>query len=96
MKTAQIILQQLGGNKFIAITGVRNLACDEKSLSMKLSRNMSKATHMIVTLTSLDLYDVKFVSCRNYSINTVKEYTGVYADMLQSIFTDVTGLDTHL
>jgi len=51
---------------------------------------------MTVTLTSLDLYDVKFVSCRNYSINTVKEYTGVYADMLQSIFTDVTGLDTHL
>ena len=96
MKTAQIILEQLGGNKFIVMTGCKNFVASNNSLSMQLSRNMSKATHMTVTLTSLDLYDVKFVSCRNYSINTVKEYTGVYADMLQSIFTDVTGLDTHL
>ena len=96
METANTILNQLGGNKFIAMTGSKNFAATQSSLSMKLSKNISNATHLTITLNSIDLYDVKFISCRNSQLTVIKEYNGVYADMLQNIFTTVTGLDTHL
>jgi len=34
MKIAEIILEQLGGNKFIRMTGARNLVGDTNSLSL--------------------------------------------------------------
>ena len=42
MSTAKEILNQLGGNKFIAMTGARNLGATENSLCFKLPRGFAK------------------------------------------------------
>lgn len=89
------ILQQLGGNRFIAMTGTKNFVYDlkELSLSMKLSRNKANATHLKIQVNSLDLYDLTFYKCTE-QIEVVKQVNNIYDDMLQPIFTEVTGLYT--
>jgi hypothetical protein len=95
----QEILRQLGGSKFIAMTGSKNFVYDSKTpyyLSMHLSRNKARAQYLKIELNGLDLYNVTFSKLVNNEIVTVKSFENVYDDMLQSIFTEVTGLNTHL
>ena len=49
MNIPNVILQQLGGNKFLAMTGAKNLVGDGNTLRMTLPRNGSKANsgHLI-------------------------------------------------
>lgn len=93
---ASEILKQLGGNRFLVMTGSKNLAATGKGLSMKLTRNNAKATHLTITLDADDTYTLTFVKVTVKEFTTVKETKGVYCDMLQNIFTSVTGLYTHL
>lgn len=101
-QVATEIIRQLGGNKFIAMTGSKNFAfgTDEKGnpfLSMHLTRNNAKAKYLNITLNSLDLYDMRFTKIdKNYNLITVAEENGVYNEMLQGVFTKITGLYTHL
>ena len=98
LKTYEIILQQLGGKKFIAMTGAKNLGTsgNKKNLSFSIGRNSKSITHVKITLTSADLYDVEFINARGAKIKVVKKVKGVYADMLQKIFTKYTGMRTSL
>ena len=96
MTTATTILQQLGGRRFQVMTGSYNFVSNGNSLTMKLRRNAAKATHLRITLTSMDDYTMEFISCRGASIKTKAEFEGVYCDQLQSFFTETTGLYTSL
>ncbi len=97
MEIANTILAQLGGNKFIAMTGSKNFIASKESLTMTLTKNKVKAKYLSVTLNSNDTYTMLFFSLnRNFDRVSKSEKTGVYFDQLQSIFTEVTGLDTHL
>lgn len=99
LQVATTILQQLGGNKFIAMTGAKNLSGDEAGLNFKIGRNKSKATHVRINYNQgQDLYQVRFIQFNSKSCELVdlKVLEGVYADMLQEIFTDFTGLATSL
>ena len=99
---AQEILRQLGGKKFIAMTGSKNFTSSkndkgEAVLTMHLTKNKSKAKYLSITLNSLDLYDLEFSTTnKDYEYIVVETHNDVYNDMLQEIFTSVTGLDTHL
>lgn len=100
MTVSTTILQQLGGNRFIAMTGSTNFLGDKASLSFKLPRGAKGGiTHVVVTLASDDTYTVEFLKCnlrtKVYRL-VVAEVAGVYADSLQRVFTTQTGLDTHL
>ena len=99
-RVAGIILQQLGGNKFLAMTGSKNLSFSATSknpeLSMQLTKNKVGAKYLKIVLMPDDTYTMIFSKIVKNNLVTVKEYQGVYCDMLQSIFTKVTGLDTHL
>jgi len=95
-QVAKTILQQLGGNKFIAMTGAKNLGASGKSLSMKIGRNSKSISHVVITLKSSDLYDMEFIRMRGASRKVVKKVTGVYNDMLGKIFTKYTGLRVRL
>lgn len=96
-EVAKTILQQLGGSKFTTMIGAKNLGFTSDSLSFKISAKcLNKATHCKITLNSMDLYDMKFYKIRGVDISEVGEVTGLFADQLQQIFTDKTGLDTHL
>ena len=94
---AQTILQQLGGNKFIAMTGAKNLGFTNKGIQMKIGRNAKGVTHVIIDLDrGKDLYNIEFVKIRGVKRTTVKKLKGVYADQLGKIFTKYTGLRTSL
>ena len=94
---AQTILSQLGGNKFIAMTGVKNLTASECALNMQLPVNDSKAKYLTIELSKADTYTVTFMSMdRKFNLKTVAQKTGVYAEMLKDIFTSTTGLKTSL
>jgi hypothetical protein len=103
MNTRQIaltILEQLGGRKFIVMTGVNALFSGidvngNAYLGFRFPM-CQKANYCRVTLTPMDAYNIEFMRLTGKSAIPYKEVEGVYGDMLQSIFTDVTGLDTHL
>lgn len=80
-------------------------------LMIKLAGNPSKAQYLKIQLNGLDLYDLTFsrikktltplakelgIKIYDEEIIIVKEYENVYADMLEDIFTSVTGLLTRL
>ena len=97
LKVAETILSQLGGNKFRMMTGAKNLAGDENSLSMRIGRNSSNSNYLKITLNAMDTYDMKFsrVSPKGGE-RSVIEYNGVFNDMLDDMFTAHTGMYTSL
>ena len=98
MKPYEIILQQLGGNKFVAMTGAKNLGTsgNKKNLSFGIGRNSKGVSHVMIKLTSMDLYDVEFINMRGAKRKVIKKVKGVYGDMLPKIFTKYTGMNTRL
>lgn len=93
---AVMILKQLGGKKFLAMTGCHQLGATDQMLGMKLRRNQSPANYLRITLNSMDLYDMEFLSIRQASCKVKESFENVCFDQLQLIFTQVTGFDTHL
>jgi len=103
---AQTILVQLGGRRFLAMTGAKNLIGDEKSLSMRLPRGFAGngIDYLTIRLEWDDTYTVEsFKEKRTKSdapqkaeLEMVGRSTNVYCDVLQQVFTSLTGLYTHL
>lgn len=91
---ASTILRQLGGNRFIAMTGA-TCYTDNNTLIVKFKGSRA-ANIMYVTLNGLDLYDVKIAKYKGLDVKVVKEATDVYDDMLVAIFESATGLNTIL
>ena len=95
---AVTILDQLGGNRFIAMTGAKSFAFTGKGLRFRLPGN-NFARHGINEVEIIlknDTYNMIFsrrFGLKNIGVQTV---CGLYADQLQGIFTSVTGLATHL
>ena len=97
LTVAKTILEHLGGNKFCMMTGAKNLAGDENSLSMRIGRNRANSNYLKITLNSMDLYDMKFCKLtRKFEEKSVTEYSDVYNDMLTEVFEKHTGMYTKL
>ena len=92
------LLQQLGGNKFMVMTGAKNLMVDkkEKSLHMRIGKNSKGINHIKITYMPDDTYKMDFGRIRKMDYKVVRSVTGVYADALQDVFTEVTGMYTSL
>jgi hypothetical protein len=94
MEIARTILRQLGGHKFVVMTGARQMDALDCGLRFKLP---SRKTNLVtITLDPSDTYTMIFEKYHGLKRRTIAEYTGIYDDMLQEIFTHETGLDTHL
>lgn len=95
---AQEILNQLGGNKFVVMTGARGFVKSDDSLSFKLPSNFARdgINSVVVKLGADDTYSVSFFKIRGTSVKEVSAHSDVYADQLQELFTSETGLDTRL
>lgn len=96
---AQTILQQIGGRRFAAMTGSRDFINMGNGLRMSLARNKTSANRLDITYDEgLDLYNMRFYrktfSKKTFECKTkdITGYEGVYCDMLEDIFTQVTGL----
>lgn len=93
---AQIILQQLGGNRFLAMTGARMLCDLGDGLAFNLPRGAkNKAAKVCIRLVD-DLYRVAFYSIRGVNVTERGEFERIYGDRLAALFTEQTGFDTHL
>lgn len=98
---SQIILQQLGGNRFIAMTGANSFsyglfAGDNPGLSFRF-RGSRKWSALVISLAGDDTYTLKFVKRVPFpKCIEEKTITQIYADNLQEIFTNETGLYTRL
>ena len=93
---ASTILKQLGGNKFLAMTGVKILTHSVKFLSFKLPKAKGGINHVKITLNNKDLYDIDFGSVRGGRYVVKKSVDDVFAENLPSVFTQYTGLYTSL
>lgn len=93
---ARTILEQLGGRKFVAMTGAQSFLVGDHSVTFRLPAKGGWAKHGInivkVTLNGLDLYDLEFKRLFKLEVKKVAEESGVYAEDLQKVFTEHTGL----
>lgn len=96
----QTILTQLGGRKFLAMTGAKDLVGGEHMLMFALPRTREYVKEGInkvkITLDPSDTYTVEYYKLRKMDATLITKDTGVYAEDLQRFFTEATGLATHL
>lgn len=93
---ASTILKQLGGNKFLAMTGARKLVGGENSLSFLIPKVKGGINFVKITLNNKDLYDIDFGNFRGASYVVKKTVDDVFAEDLRYVFTRKTGLYTSL
>lgn len=97
MQIAQTILEQLGGNRFIAMTGAHNLVSGARALQFKLPRGARNGINLVrIELNCNDLYDMTFSKFRNLNVEEIESAYDCEASQLQWLFTTATGLDTKL
>lgn len=89
---SKTILSQLGGGRFVAMTGAREFVGGEFTLRFKVPRK----GYCLITLTPADVYTVTFFKVVKGAVRTTKEVRDVYAEDLQHVFTEATGLYTRL
>jgi len=99
---AKTILQQIGGKRFTAMTGSRDFIDMGNGLRMSLARNKTSANRLDI------IYDAGQTStiCGSTAGHSAKRtfeckekdiavHEGIYFDMLEEMFTMVTGLYTR-
>jgi hypothetical protein len=99
LHVAQTILQQLGGQRFLVMTGAKNLIGSADSLTLRINSvnyDGKRVNVVKVTLDPLDTYTVTASYLRAGKLKTVATVSDVYNDALQAVFTRVTGLHTSL
>jgi len=100
LEVGRVILEQLGGHKFIVMTGAKHILAFENGLQFGLPGSGGFTKHGInkvqVFLDPSDTYTVKFMKIRKMEKTYEIEYSNIYNDMLQSVFREATGLETHL
>lgn len=98
--SSEVTLKQLGGGKFLAMTGAKDLLNDERNrtLSMKLPATLTKGrgNYLTVRLMEDDTYKVTLYKYRKLDLTQIGFEMGIYAEDLQASFTRLTGLDTSL
>ena len=99
---AKTILQQIGGKRFATMTGSRNFIDMGNGLRMSLARNKTSANRLdIIYDGGADLYNMRFYrktfSKKTFECKTkdIETHEGIYCDMLEEMFTMVTGLYTR-
>ena len=99
---ARTILEQIGGKRFDVMTGSRDFVDMGNGLRMSLARNKTSANRLdIIYDVGTDLYNMHFYrktfSKKNFESKEkdIETHEGIFFDMLEEVFTQVTGLYTH-
>ncbi len=98
---ATTILAQLGGNKFLTMTGAKDFVGGEATLTFKLPSGLAKdgINAVRITLDSDDTYTVELLRIArapSRAVSTVAGFSGIYADGLRTLLADKTGLALEL
>jgi hypothetical protein len=93
---AETIIEQLGGGRFITMTGAKDLTILDRGVQLKINGRHpelgKKVNRVIVKLNFLDLYDVDYLYVREGKVTTIAKAEGIYNDMLMDSFEQNTGL----
>lgn len=100
MEIAKTIIGQMGGQgKLRAMVGAHDFIVTDSGVQFGF-KGSKKANKVVIDLTPMDLYDVKFykINMRNIdkSLIPVDTTEGAYDDMLIDLFEGATGLSLHL
>lgn len=87
-EVAQTIFTQLGARRFVAMTGAKQFQHSPTALTFKVARRNVRVT--------LDPSDTYTVTTSTLSGKVCKTDSDVYAENLQRVFTEQTGLYTSL
>lgn len=104
-----IIYEQLGGARFVLMTGARGFLSHPEgrgALSFTLPSKTAKngINHVKITLTAGDTYDLVFTKVgpqpstkdwlagKTQKVTVVSTHTDIYAEQLQSVVAEATGL----
>ena len=92
-QVAQIIFQQLGGNRFAAMTGAKNFVGGENFIQFKV-RGAKGVNSVKVTLNAKDLYNVLFMKVTNYGLDVkyLSKFEDIDCEQLAPLFEKQTGL----
>lgn len=107
VEEAYTILLQLGGRRFLAMTGADHLMAAGRSASnpnpwlrLNLRRNQAQVNRLKITLMPTGTYKVEFYHQQLVDsvpvITHAQTFEMVYGEDLPALFTSVTGYDTHL
>ena len=91
MTVANTIRDQIG-RKACYMMGAKNFVGSATGLTFKIGRNAGKVTHITITVTPEDTYDIEFVACRGVNVRTIKEVKGYYVDMMHAVISETTGM----
>jgi hypothetical protein len=89
------IYAQLGGRRFSAMIGAKQIALAERKVTVKFPR-ANGVNRLEVELDSYDTYTVKFQYEHGVKLATKSEFAQVYSEDLRDLFENVTGLYTSL
>lgn len=95
---SRTILDQLGGRRFLAMTGAKDLLGSSDALMFRLPSGFAKdGINMVkISLRQTDTYTVEALRLGLPESKIIERMDFVYVEDLQRIFTKLTGLDTHL
>jgi len=98
MNIASIILQHLGGHRFVTMTGAKafGVIADGKGLGFRIPKSKDGISHVEIILNGNDLYDMTFSKAMKTRMKPITTRNDISFDQLQEVFTSATGLDTHL
>ena len=107
VEEAYTILSQLGGRRFLVMTGADKLMAAGRTTSnpnpwlrMDLRDNQAQVNRLKITLMPTDNYTVEFYHQKLVDwepvITNQQTFEMVYGEDLPALFTSVTGYDTHL
>lgn len=100
MTVANEILRQLGGSRFVAMTGAKDILGGPNRLQFQVGRGAKDGINKVrITLDPSDTYTVQFFKMGRaplFEIKTVAEFSDVYADSLRQVFESATGFYTSL
>ena len=92
---ADIIIEQLGYNKFVAMTGAK-FTPTYNGVSVHLPRSAKDGIKKININYTHDLYEVIFLRLRGKKEVAVKEFKDVFSFQLLKLIENHTGLKTSL
>jgi len=105
---AETIIDQLGGNRFIAMTGSKDFVWGSKNLTLTFSLpSFARGNRFQIQYDyNKDLYNVRLCQFFKPTLKrimekrdiwkVIKSVDGVFFDQLEELFHEWTGLDTHL
>lgn len=91
-------LKALGANKFVAMTGAKNLVALDNGVQFTLpSKGVANKANLVrVTVNDKDLYCISFLRLTSTQYREIEAVDNIFVEDLQTIFTNKTGLLTTL